>query len=62
LHAEPAGRVLALRLDEHPASASEIRRRLGLGLGTDGWLPPAVEDYIRTHGLYGARPAPGPAL
>lgn len=36
----------------HPASASEIRRRAAHDLPGE-WLSPAVERYIRAHGLYG---------
>lgn len=53
--------------DEHPGnqarfvegpmvdvSATEIRRRLAAGESCAGMLPPAVERYIREHGLYSA--------
>ncbi len=35
-------------------SATEIRRRLGAGEGVEGLLPPGVESYARSKGLYGA--------
>lgn len=37
------------------ASATEIRRRLASGESVEAYLPPAVEAYIRKHGLYGVR-------
>lgn len=49
----PAGRIFALPLPPHPQSSSEIRRRIAAGLPLQGWLAPAVERYIHTHGLYG---------
>ena len=39
----------------HPASATEIRRRLAAGDAVGDWLPPGVEQEIRARGLYGAR-------
>ena len=33
-------------------SSSEIRRRFHAGESTHGWLSPAVQRYIDTHGLY----------
>lgn len=33
-------------------SSSEVRRRLGAGESTEGYLSPTVADYIRQHGLY----------
>lgn len=35
-----------------PVSASEIRHRLAKGLSTADMLDPAVEQYIKQHGLY----------
>ncbi len=48
-------RASAVRL-ERPVdvSSTEIRRRLASGESVAGLVPPAVEDYIRGHGLYGA--------
>jgi nicotinate-nucleotide adenylyltransferase len=41
---------------EQPAlpavSSTEIRRRLQQGEATEGWLSPAVEQYVRSRGLY----------
>jgi nicotinate-nucleotide adenylyltransferase len=37
-----------------PVSATDIRRRLRAARPVDGLVPPAVADYIRTHGLYAA--------
>ncbi|HNR24324.1 MAG TPA: nicotinate-nucleotide adenylyltransferase [Candidatus Bipolaricaulis anaerobius] len=34
-------------------SSSEIRRRYRCGLPTEGLVPPAVDQWIRAHGLYG---------
>lgn len=35
-------------------SASEVRSRIAAGASVGGLLPPEVDHYIRTHGLYGA--------
>jgi nicotinate-nucleotide adenylyltransferase len=35
-----------------PVSATEIRDRVRRGLPVDDLVPPAVEAYIREHGLY----------
>ncbi len=40
--------------DPHPASATEIRRRLANGEDVDRWLHPQVESEVRSRGLYGA--------
>ena len=49
---------------EHPAAATAIRQALRDGAGGHPWLPPAVAQWIRGHGLYqgGGRadPASGP--
>lgn len=57
----PAGRLYRLPLAPHPASASELRRRLAAGAETGDWLPPAVLSYILRHGLY-RPPAAGPGV
>jgi nicotinate-nucleotide adenylyltransferase len=41
------------------ASSTEIRRRLRAGEPVTGLLDPAVEGYIRSHGLYGTGGAGG---
>ncbi len=38
--------------NEHPASATEIRRALAGGDAKDDWLHPDVAEYIRAHRLY----------
>lgn len=37
-------------------SSSEVRRRYREGLPTVGMIPPAVDRWIRAHGLYGVAP------
>ncbi len=54
LAAAPAGRLFRLRLPPHPASATELRRRLAAGEATGDWLAPAVADEIARRGLYRA--------
>jgi nicotinate-nucleotide adenylyltransferase len=39
-------------------SSTAVRQRIASGASLQDWLAPAVEDYIRRHGLYGARPIP----
>jgi len=41
--------------DLPPLSSSAIRGAIGRGEDVSAWLPAAVLDYIRQHGLYGAR-------
>lgn len=55
----PAGRMFRLHLPEHPASATELRRRLAAGEDTGDWLAPAVAAEIARRGLYRAGRAPG---
>lgn len=50
----PAGRLFRLDLPPHPASSSELRRRLGAGADTGDWLAPAVAAEIARRGLYRA--------
>ena len=38
-------------------SSTEVRRAAAAGKSLAGMVPPAVEAYIREHGLYGAPPA-----
>jgi nicotinate-nucleotide adenylyltransferase len=46
-----------LRLPPVAASSSEIRAAFAEGRAPRDVLPPGVEEYIREHGIYGARPA-----
>lgn len=50
-----AGRVLFYTVTLQDISASNIRAGIARGGTVQTWLPPAVWDYIRTHGLYGGR-------
>jgi nicotinate-nucleotide adenylyltransferase len=52
-------RVTWLEMEPLPISACDIRRRIGAGESVEGLLLPAVEAYIREHGLYGCAAAPG---
>jgi nicotinate-nucleotide adenylyltransferase len=45
-------RVILLDGPEVDVSASEIRERVARGLPISGFVPEAVEKYIREHGLY----------
>jgi nicotinate-nucleotide adenylyltransferase len=38
-----------------PESSTELRQRMAAGESWDEWVPPAVAEYIRRHGLYGVR-------
>ncbi|WP_251978304.1 nicotinate-nucleotide adenylyltransferase [Salinicola avicenniae] len=52
----PYGGLLRLRLPSRMAiAATEVRRRLQAGQSVRYLLPPSVEDYIASHGLYRAR-------
>ena len=54
LRQRAGGCVLRLRQPLHPASATEIRRRIAAGEADWArWLTPAVADHIRRHRLYG---------
>jgi nicotinate-nucleotide adenylyltransferase len=53
----PSRGVIVSTAASMPISASELRRRVREGRSLSFRLPPAVEDYIRVHGLY--REAPG---
>lgn len=48
----PAGRLFRLTMPLHPASATELRRRLRAGEPHGGWLAPAVAAHIGREGLY----------
>lgn len=50
------GSFLWLEVPPFPAASSEIRRRLAGGEDTEDWLDPAVQAYIREHGLYTKEP------
>ncbi len=54
LSESPAGRLFSLDLPPHPASSSELRRRLAAGDDPGDWLPPPVAAEIRRRGLYRA--------
>jgi nicotinate-nucleotide adenylyltransferase len=45
-------RVLWLRMPLIEISASTVRERVRRGLSIRYWTPQAVEEYIRSHGLY----------
>jgi nicotinate-nucleotide adenylyltransferase len=46
-------RVVWLRMPLIAISASAVRDRVRQGLSIRYWVPQAVEEYIRQHGLYG---------
>ena len=50
--AAPGLRARRLRGVHHPASSTEIRRRLAAGDSVEGLLPEPVAEYIREKGLY----------
>ena len=53
LPASASGRIRFLEGPEHPASATEIRRRLALGESLpEGWLDARVLQYVRKYSLY----------
>jgi nicotinate-nucleotide adenylyltransferase len=54
------GRHVWLDFEALPVSSTEVRRRLHAGEPVGGLLHPAVEAFIRGHGLYGAGRAAGP--
>jgi len=58
LAARPAGALLRLEMPLHPASATELRRRLRAGEPHGGWLAPPVADFIGREGLYRGGTAP----
>jgi nicotinate-nucleotide adenylyltransferase len=49
--AEPC--IVLVDAPTSPVSSTEIRQRLAGGRPVTGLVPPAVEAYIDTHGLYG---------
>ena len=54
----PAGGLFRLEMPLHPASATELRRRLRAGEPHGGWLAAPVADFIRAQGLYRGGTAP----
>lgn len=58
LATSPAGGLLRLDMALHPASATELRRRLRAGEPHGGWLSADVADFIHRQGLYRGDPAP----
>lgn len=54
----PAGHLFRLDMPLHPASATELRRRLRTGGDDAGWLAPEVKDYIAGQGLYRGQDRP----
>ena len=55
LEDRPAGAVYLVPVSAIEISATAVRERIAAGLPLQGWIAPAVETYIRRHGLYGAR-------
>jgi len=55
LSAAERARVHLLAEVQVPVSATEIRRALEAGEDCSAWMPRRVWDYIRQHGLYGAK-------
>jgi nicotinate-nucleotide adenylyltransferase len=53
----PSRSVVIVHATSLPLSASELRRRVREGRSLAYRMPPAVIDYVRTHGLYRAEPA-----
>lgn len=54
----PAGGLLRLEMPLHPASATELRRRLRAGEPHGGWLSAPVAGFIGREGLYRGGTAP----
>ena len=55
LQGKPAGCVYLVPVSKIDISATAVRERIAAGQPLHGWIAPAVEAYIRQHGLYGAR-------
>jgi nicotinate-nucleotide adenylyltransferase len=53
----PARGVLIVHATSLPLSASDLRRRVREGRSLVYRVPPAVIDYVETHGLYRVEPA-----
>ncbi len=58
LAGSPAGRLMRLDMPLHPASATELRRRLRAGEPHGGWLSAPVADFIDRERLYRGDTAP----
>lgn len=54
----PFGGLYRLEMPLHPASATELRRRLRAGEPHGGWLSASVAGFIRREGLYQGDTAP----
>lgn len=52
LGAEAAKRIVLLDTPEYDISSTDIRTRIRSGQPLAGLVPSAVEEYIRSHGLY----------
>lgn len=52
LGAEAAKRIVLLDTPEYDISSTDIRTRIRSGQSLAGLVPSAVEEYIRSHGLY----------
>jgi nicotinate-nucleotide adenylyltransferase len=57
---EPAPRVYLLDCPTPDVSSTDIRSRVRGLQSIAGLVPPAIDRYIRRHGLYGASPEPAP--
>ncbi len=56
LCASPAGGFALFEdLPLRPESSTELRQRMAAGESWDEWVPAAVAEYVRRHGLYGVR-------
>jgi nicotinate-nucleotide adenylyltransferase len=51
--------ILLIDAPTTAVSSTDIRERLGRGQSIAGLVPPAVDDYIRKHSLYGEGPKGG---
>ena len=47
--------VVFVEVPQVDVSATQIRRQVAEGVSVRDWLPPMVEDYILTHGMYRER-------
>jgi nicotinate-nucleotide adenylyltransferase len=44
--------ILLVDAPTSPVSSTDVRSAIARGASIEGWLPPAVADYIARHGLY----------